>query len=73
MKNKDSTYQGSMKYGFLNMVSILQESPLGQTLLITYLNNFEKCLEFSIAIMYADETRVTLTTNDVELQMPAKN
>ena len=32
---------------------------------IIYLNDFEKCLEFSKASMYADDTHVTLTSSNI--------
>ena len=41
-------------------------SCLGPLLFIIYLNDFEKCLEFSRASMYADDTHVTLTSNNVD-------
>ena len=43
-----------------------QGSCLGPLRFIIYLNDFEKCLEFSRANMYADNTHVTLTSNDIE-------
>ena len=39
---------------------------LGATSFIIYLNDFEKCLEFFRANMYADDTHVTLTSNNIE-------
>ena len=39
---------------------------MGPLLLIIYLNDFEKCLEFSKASMYVDDTHVTLTSNNVD-------
>ena len=44
---------------------IPQESCLGPLLFVIYLNDFEKCLEFPRASMYADDTHVTLTSNNV--------
>ena len=45
---------------------IPQGSCLGPLLFIIYLNDFEQCLEFSRASMYADDTHVTLTSNNVD-------
>ena len=45
---------------------IPQGSCLGPLLFIIYLNDFKKCLEFSIASVYADDTTITIASNDVE-------
>ena len=41
-------------------------SCLGPLLFIIYFNDFEKCLEFSSASVYADDTTITIASNDVE-------
>ena len=45
---------------------IPQGSCLGPLLVIIYLNDFEKCLRFSTALVFANDTTVTITSNDVE-------
>ena len=45
---------------------IPQDSCLGPVLSIIYLNDFKKCLEFSRASVYADDTTITIVSNDVE-------
>ena len=45
-----------------------QCSCLGALLFIIYLNDFERCLEHSRANMYADDTEITISSNNhVEL------
>jgi len=44
---------------------IPQGSCLDPHLFIIYLNDFESCLDFSKADMYADETHTTIVSNDV--------
>ena len=44
---------------------ILQGSCLGPLLFIVYLNDFESCLEFSKANMYADDTHTTIASTDI--------
>ena len=44
---------------------ILQGSCLGPLLLIIYLNDFEKYLEVSQASLYADETQITITSDEI--------
>ena len=47
---------------------IPQGSCLGPLLFIIYLNDFERCLEYSRANMYADDTEITISSNNqVEL------
>ena len=41
-------------------------SCLGPLPFIIYLNDFEKCLEFSSASVYANDTTITIASNDVE-------
>ena len=45
---------------------IPQGSCLGPLLCIIYLNDLEKCLEFSSPCVYADDTTITIASNDVE-------
>ena len=45
---------------------IPQGSCVGPLLFIIYLNNFETCLELSKVSMYADDTQVTITSNNLE-------
>ena len=45
--------------------SIPQGSFLGPLLFIVYLNDFESCLEFSKANMYADDTHTTIASSDI--------
>ena len=44
---------------------ILQGSCLGPLLFIKYLINFESCLEFSKANMYADDTHATISSSNI--------
>ena len=43
-----------------------QGSCLGPLLFMVFLGDFDKCLELSKASMYADETHVTITSNNLE-------
>ena len=45
---------------------IPQGSCLGPLLFILYLNDFEGCLQFSCASIYADDTHVTSASSDIE-------
>ena len=45
---------------------IPQGSCLGPLLFILYLNDFERCLKYSKANIYADDTNVTTASNDKE-------
>ena len=45
---------------------IPQGSCLGPLLFILYLNDFERCLKYSKANIYADDTNITLALNDKE-------
>ena len=44
---------------------IPQGSCLGPLLFIIYLNDFEECLQFSSASMYADDTHTTIASDDI--------
>ena len=45
---------------------IPQGSRVAPLLFIFYLNDFERCLKYSIANIYADDTNVTIASNDKE-------
>ena len=45
---------------------IPQGSCLGPLLFIVYLNDFEGCLDFSKANMYADDTHTTIASSDIK-------
>ena len=45
---------------------IPQGSCLGPLLFVIYLNDFENCLKFSKANIYADDTNVTIASEDIE-------
>ena len=45
---------------------IPQGSCLGPLLFILYLNDFERCLKYSKANIYADDTNITIASNDKE-------
>ena len=48
------------------MYGIPQGSCLGPLLFILYFNDFEGCLDFSKANMYADNTHTTIASNDIK-------
>ena len=48
------------------LCGIPQGSCLGPLLFIVYLNDFEGCLDFSKANMYADDTHTTIASNDIK-------
>ena len=52
---------------------IPQGSCMGPLLFIIYLNDFEKCLEFSKASMYADDTHITLTSSNIDVLLTNAN
>ena len=45
---------------------IPQDSCLGPLLFILYLNDFERCLKYSKPNIYADDTNITIASNDKE-------
>ena len=45
---------------------IPQASCLGPLLFILYLNDFERCLKYSKANIYSDDTNITIASNDKE-------
>ena len=47
------------------LCGIPQGSCLGPLLFIVYLNDFDGCLDFSKANMYADDTHTTIASNDI--------
>ena len=51
---------------------IPQGSCLGPLLFILYLNDFEECLQFSRASIYADDIHVTAASSDIEEVMQMK-
>ena len=57
------------------LCGIPQGSCLGPLLFIVYLNDFEGCLDFSKANMYADDTHTTIASNDIKelVRMTKKN
>ena len=61
------TVNGQQSGARLVTCGIPQGSLLGPLMFIIYLNDFEKCLEFSKASMYADDTNVTLTSSNVDV------
>ena len=48
------------------LCGILQRSCLGPLLFIVYLNDFEGCLDFSKANMYADDIHTAIASNDIK-------
>ena len=61
------TVNGQQSGARLVTCGIPQGSCLGPLMFIIYLNDFEKCLEFSKASMYADDTHVTLTSSNIDV------
>ena len=47
-------------------MGIPQGSCLGPLLFVIYLNDLENCLKFSKATIYADDTNVTIASEDIE-------
>ena len=65
-RKKFCSVNGQKSGDRLDTCGIPQGSCLGPLLFIIYLNEFEKCLEFSRASMYSGDTHVTLTSSNVE-------
>ena len=61
------TVNGQQSGARLVTCGIPQGSCLGPLLFIIYLNDFEKCIAFSKASMYADDTHVTLTSSNIDV------
>ena len=66
-RKKSCSVNGQHLGARLVTCGIPQGSCLGPLLFIIYLNGFEKCLEFSKASMYADDTHITLTSSNIEV------
>ena len=45
---------------------------LGPLLFVVYLDDFEGCLDFSKANMYADDTHTTIASNDIDYNATTK-
>ena len=61
-----SYLEGRQQYCKLVTCGIPQGSCLGPLLFIVYLNDFEKCLKASKAVMYADDCQVSLASSSVD-------
>ena len=65
-KKQFCTVNGQKSSAKMVTCGIPQGSCLCPLLFIIYMNDFETCLELSNASMYADDTHVTIASNDSE-------